>query len=305
MGFKLRSGNGPLQFKQMGSSPVKQTKEFNQANQNKVELENMDKPYVKPDLTKKAEEEAPKLTKEQMAQNKQDDKVTKKQREAYFEKELEAAKNTGEDRTNKQKANNKLELKKQKEIDKQLEKKEEIKLAGMSKDERKKYKADQKANNTEEGKGKNWLGRTGDKIKGAWGKYKEHVGSQEYYDTQDSINEFANQLRSSSDTRPQIATNKGKINRDKKLADDALALSNKEKEESKVKQEEQDAQKLKDQEVNNSYKDALTKESNARKLEIEKKLVGQTQDSVKNPDELDATQRFDEGQTDSYGNSLT
>ena len=170
MGFKLRSGNGPLQFKQMGSSPVKQT--------TAPVHPDADKPYVKPDLTKKAENEAPKLTKEQMAQNKQDDKVTKKQREAYFEKELEAAKNTGEDRTNKQKANNKLELKKQKEIDKQLEKKEEIKLAGMSKDERKKYKADQKANNTEEGKGKNWLGRTGDKIKGAWGKYKEHVGSQ-------------------------------------------------------------------------------------------------------------------------------
>ena len=297
MGFKLRSGNGPLQFKQMGSSPVKQT--------TAPVHPDADKPYVKPDLTKKAENEAPKLTKEQMAQNKQDDKVTKKQREAYFEKELEAAKNTGEDRTNKQKANNKLELKKQKEIDKQLEKKEEIKLAGMSKDERKKHKADQKANNTEEGKGKNWLGRTGDKIKGAWGKYKEHVGYQEYYDTKASINELANQLRSSSYTRPQIATNKGKINRDKKLAADALALSNKEKEESKVKQEEQDAQKLKDQEVNNSYKHALTEESNARKLEIEKKLVGQTQDSVKNPDELDATQRFDEGQTDSYGNSLT
>ena len=256
MGFKLRSGNGPLQFKQMGSSPVKQT--------TAPVHPDADKPYVKPDLTKKAEEEAPKLTKEQMAQNKQDDKVTKKQREAYFEKELEAAKNTGEDRTNKQKANNKLELKKQKEIDKQLEKKEEIKLAGMSKDERKKYKADQKANNTEEGKGKNWLGRTGDKIKGAWGKYKEHVGSQEYYDIQDSINEFANQLRSPSDTRPQIATNKGKIHSDKKLAADALALSNKEKEENKVRQEkallrqeEQNAQKLKDQEVDNSYKQAL------------------------------------------------
>ena len=290
MGFKLRSGNGPLQFKQMGSSPVKQT--------TAPVHPDADKPYIKPNLTKKAEKEAPKLTKEQMAQNKQDDKVTEQQREAYFEKELKAAKNTGEDKTNKQKANNKLELKKQKEIDKQLEKKEEIKLAGMSKDERKKYKQDQKANNTEEGKGKNWLGRTGDKIKGAWGKYKEHVGSQEYYDTQDSINEFANQLRSSSDTRPQIATNKGKINRDKKLAADALALSNKEKEENKV-------QKLKDQEVNNSYQSALTQESEARTEKIQQGLVGQTQDSVKNPDELDATERFKEGQTDSYGNSLT
>ena len=245
MGFKLRSGNGPLQFKQMGGSPVKQSKEFNQANQNKVELENIEK-------------------------------ANKEGKAVKIER---------------------LPLK-------PLEVKEDYNR-GLSKSGQDQREALIKDKGSKEGKGKNWLGRTGDKIKGAWGKYKEHVGSQEYYDIQDSINEFANQLRSSSDTRPQIATNKGKINRDKKLADDALALSNKEKEESKVKQEEQDAQKLKDQEVNNSYKDALTQESNARKLKIEKGLVEQTQDSVENPDELDATENFGEGQTDSYGNSLT
>ena len=133
-----------------------------------------DKTYVKPNLTKEAENKAPKLTKEQIVQNKQDDKVTKKQRKAHFKKELKAAKNTGKDNTKKQKANNKLELKKQKEIDRQLEMKEKIKLAGMSKDERKKYIADQKANNTEEGKGKNWFGKMGDGIKKIANKVNEH-----------------------------------------------------------------------------------------------------------------------------------
>jgi hypothetical protein len=162
--FYDKAMDAPSKF--LKESPVKQT--------TAPVHPDADKPYIKPNLTKKAENEAPKLTKKQMAQNKQDDKVTERQRGAHFKKELEAAKNTGEDSTNKQKANNKLELKKQKEIDKQLKNKEEIKLAGMSKDERKKHIADQKANNTEEGKGKNLFGKMGDGIKKIANKINEH-----------------------------------------------------------------------------------------------------------------------------------
>ena len=248
MGFKLRSGNGPLQFKQMGGSPVKQSDNFFAKN----EMEGVEK-------------------------------ENEKGRAVKIER---------------------LPVK-------PLEVKEDYNR-GLSKSGQDQREALIKDKGSKEGKGKNWLGRTGDKIKGAWGKYKEHVGSQEYYDIQDSINEFANQLRSPSDTRPQIATNKGKIHSDKKLAADALALSNKEKEENKVKQEkallrqeEQDAQRLKDQEVNNSYKHALIRESDARKRGIEQGLVGQTQDSVENPNELDATKSFEEEQTGDNGNSLT
>ena len=262
MGFKLRSGNGPLQFKQMGSSPVKQSDNFFAKNEMEgVEKANKEGKAVKIERLPLEPLEVKEDYNRGLSKSGQD------QREALIK-----------DKSNK-------------------------KVDGGSNDSIQANK---------EGKGKNWLGRTGDKIKGAWGKYKEHVGSQEYYDTQDSINELANQLRSSSDTRPQIATNKGKINRDKKLAADALALSNKEKEENKVRQEkallrqeEQNAQKLKDQEVDNSYKQALKEESDARRRKIEEGLVEQTQDSVENPNELNATKSFEEEQTGNNGNYST
>ena len=305
MGFKLRSGNGPLQFKQMGSSPA----QFDEYSINKSSTPthpDADKPYVKPNLTKEAEEKAPKLTKDQMKQNKSDDKETKKQRKAHYKTELKKAKETGKNKTNEQKANTKLELQKQKEIDKQLEEKEKINLAGMSKAERKQYKADQKANqkanSTEEGKGKNWLGRT-------WDKYKAHVGSQEYYDIQDSFNEFANQVRLPSDTRAPIATNKGKTNRDKKLAEDALALSNTEKEEAKkiaaekVTQTQQNFDdKLEVDKANSKsdidYKNAQKDYIDTKRLEIQGGLVKETKESVTDPNVLANTGSFEEDYMD-------
>jgi len=43
MGFKLRSGNGPLQFKQMGASPVKQTTDFNMTREELTKLQEHNK----------------------------------------------------------------------------------------------------------------------------------------------------------------------------------------------------------------------------------------------------------------------
>jgi len=104
MGFKLRSGNGPLQFKQMGASPAKQTEHFTETQEDKAIRIKKQQDYNKLQETAKTTKGTTeyKAEQERIKQEKADAETAKTKADADAKAKVEASRGDHEGQVKKQ-----------------------------------------------------------------------------------------------------------------------------------------------------------------------------------------------------------